>query len=188
MITLNTAGQALRARMIAGEKIPQIPLVYFGLPVPQRWAICSVPLVWGGHTWQPLDIAVAGVADDATQTGGIQFSLPAVSPAELALAAQDVEDSPVTVHLAYVDPDTGVVADAVQRWAGQLDQPGWQDGKVAVAQFAARHLAQLALAQRPSRYTNDEQRRLYAGDTSLDVDPLTDAPELPWPNASFFRV
>jgi hypothetical protein len=188
VITLNTAGQALRNRALAGEKIPQVPLVYFGLPVPQRWAVCGLPLQWAGHTWQPLDVAVSGVADSALQTGGLQFSLPAVTPSQLALAAQDVEDAPVVVYMAWVHPETGVVADAVQRWAGQLDQPGWQDGKVAVAQFAARHLSELALSQRPSRYTNDEQLRLYAGDTALDVDPRTDAPELPWPNASFFRV
>jgi len=187
VIALNAAGQALRARLLAGEKIPQIPLVHFALPVPQRWAVCSVPLVWGGFTWAPLDIEVRGIADQATQTGGIQFSLPAVSSAELALAQTDVEDSAVTVLIAYVDPLTGAVGDAIQRWAGQLDQPGWQDGRVAVAQFAARHLSQLALNQRPSRYTNDEQRRLFTGDTSLDVDPLTDAAPLSWPAASFFR-
>jgi len=187
VIALNAAAQALQDRALAGEKIPRVPLVHFALPVPQRWAICGVPLVWGGFTWAPLDIAVAGLADKAAQTGGIQFTLPAVAPAELALAAQDVEGAAVNIYIAWVNPATGEVADAKLRWAGELDQPGWQDGQVAVAQFVARHISELALSQRPTRYTHDEQLRLYPGDTSLNVDPLTDAASLVWPASSFFR-
>jgi hypothetical protein len=187
VIALNAEAAALQARLLAGEKIPRVPLVHFALPVAQRWAVCGVPLVWGGFTWAPLDIEVTGLADKATQTGALQFTLPAVTPAELALAQTDVEGADVYVYMAWVDPATGVVADAKLRWAGQLDQPGWQDGKTAVAQFAARHVSELALAQRPTRYTNDEQLRLYPGDTSLNVDPLTDAPALVWPAASYFK-
>jgi len=185
---LNGAAQALRTRALAGEKIPVVPLVYFGLTVPQRWAIAGVPLVWGGYTWAPLDIAIGGLRDDATQLVDLQFTLPAVAPAELALAAQDLEGAAVTVSMAWVDPATAAVADALQVWAGQLDQPGWQDGPTAVAQFRAVHRGNIALQPRASRYTNDEQQSLYAGDTALDVDPLTDAAALVWPAASYFKV
>ena len=65
---------------------------------------------------------------------------------------------------------------------------GWQDGLSALVHFTAEHRASLALRQRVSRYTNDEQSRLSSGDTSLNVDPLTDAAPLVWPNASYFRV
>jgi hypothetical protein len=46
----------------------------------------------------------------------------------------------------------------------------------------------VALRPRVTRYTNNEQQRLYPGDTSLDVDPLTDAASLVWPAASYFKV
>lgn len=188
MRTLNTAEAALRARQLAGEKIPVVPLVYFGLTVPQRWALCGVPLEWGGYTWAPLDIAVSAVQDQVGQAGSLTYSLPAVTPADLALAAQDVEGAPVTTSLAMVDPASGAVAGARQVFAGELDQPGWQDGANAVAHFTAVPKEQLAMVQRVTRYTNDEQQRLYPGDTSLDVDPLTDAPPVVWPAASFFKV
>lgn len=189
MRTVNPTAAALRARRLAGEKIPQIPLVYVGIDAaPQRWAICSVPLVWGGYTWEPLDIAIGSLTDAVQQAGDVKLTLPAVTPAQLALAAQDLEGSPVTVSAADVDPDTAAVADAVQLWAGELDQTGWQDGPQAVAHFGAESAESVALRDRVSRYTNDEQQRLFPGDTSLDVDPLTDAAPQVWPAASFGRI
>lgn len=189
MRSVNAAAQALRTRARNGEQIPVVPLVYFGLAVPQRWAICGVPLVWGGHTWAPLDIAASEVADDALQPAGLKFTLPAVSDSQIALAiAGDVDGKPVTVHLAWVDPDTGHVADALQVWAGELDVAGWQDGAQALAHLTAEHRAALAMRQRASRYTNDEQQRLHPGDTALNVDPMTDAAPLVWPAAAYFRA
>ena len=189
MRQLNAAAQALRVRARAGEQIPVVPLVYFGLQVPQRWAICGLPLVWAGNTWEPLDIAVSEISDDANEASGLRFTLPGVSDSQLALAlVGNVEGKPVTVQLAWVDPATGSVADAMQVWAGELDVAGWQDGLSALVHFTAEHRASLALRQRVSRYTNDEQSRLSSGDTSLNVDPLTDAAPLVWPNASYFRV
>lgn len=189
MRTVNGTATALRARRLAGEKIPQVPLVHLAITAaPQRWALCAVPLVWGGYTWEPLDVAIGSVTDSVQQADGIKLTLPAVTPAQLALAAQDLEGSPVSVYLADVDPDSASVADAVQVWAGELDQPGWQDGLTALAHFRADPASVLALRDRVSRYTNDEQQRLFAGDTSLDVDPMTDAAPFVWPEASYFKV
>jgi len=189
MRSVNPTAAALRARRLAGEKIPQVPLVYVGITAaPQRWALCGVPLEWGGYTWEPLDIAIGSVTESAQQTDGIRLTLPAVTPAQLALAAQDLEGAPLTIRLAEVDPDTAAVADAVQLWAGELDQPGWQDGPQAVSHFRAEPASTVALRNRVSRYTNDEQQRLYPGDTSLDVDPMTDAAPQVWPAASYFKI
>ncbi len=187
MRTPNAAALALRARRQAGEAIPQVPLVFMGLPVPQRWAVCGLPLVWGGFSWAPLDMAISDVSDQVGERSTLRFTLPAVQPAELALAAQDVEGAIVRVYLADVDPATGAVADALQVWYGLLDQPGWQDGQAAVAQFTARHILDWALEPRPRRYTHDDQLRLYPGDTSMNVDPLTDAAPLVWPAAAYWR-
>lgn len=188
MRDFNSTADALRVRALAGENIPRIPLIFMDLPVPQRWALCSVPLVWGGYTWEPLDISIGLVSDAVQQADGIKLTLPAATPAQLALAAQDVEGAAVVIYQAWVDPDTAAVGDAVQLWAGELDQPGWQDGPTAVAHFRAEPASVIALRDRVSRYTNDEQRRLYTGDTSLDVDPMTDAAPFVWPAASYFKV
>lgn len=189
MRPLNAAAQALRVRALAGEKIPVIPLVYIGLPVPQRWALCGLDLVWAGFTWAAQDLGLEAIEDDAGQPSGLRISLPGITPSQVALGVDDdIEGAPVTVSLAWVDPDTAAVADALQVWAGELDMPGWQDGPRAVVQFAAEHRASIAARPRVSRYTNDEQQRLYPGDTSLNFDPATDGAPMVWPSASFFRV
>lgn len=189
MRTLNTDGEALHQRALTGEPIPVVPLVFFDLTVPQYWAVCGMPLVYDGHTWEPLDIAITDIKDEADQFGTLRFTLPGATDTQIALAlAGDAEGSAVTIHLAWVDPSTGTVEDALQVWAGELDVAGWQDGAEAAIHFTAEHRAGVAMRQRVTRYTDDEQQRLFTGDTSLDVDPLTDAAPLVWPAASFFRV
>ena len=189
MRTLNAGALALQARAVAGEMIPVVPLVHFDLTVPQYWAVCGIPLVWDSQTWEPLEIAVSEIRDDASEHAGLRFTLPGVTESQLALAVSGgVEGEACAVYLAWVDPDTGVVEDAVQVWAGVLDVAGWQDGPTAVVHFSAEHKGSVALRPRISRYTNDEQERLNPGDTSLDVDPLTDAAPLVWPAASYFKV
>lgn len=188
MRAINAAGQALLDRAIAGEKIPFIPMLYLGLAVPQRYALCTVPLVWDGHTWSPREAGIDGVQDDAQQPSGMRVTLPAVTDAERALAVTDQEGAAVTLHLALVDPTTASVGDALELWAGEVDIIGWQAGRLSTMQISAEHRATIALRQRPIRYTNADQQRLYPGDTSLDVDPATDSRGIVWPAASFFRV
>lgn len=189
MRTLNAGALALQARALAGERIPIIPLLYMGLTVPQRWALCGTPLVWGGFTWAARDVGISEVSDDAAEIAGLKITLPGVTESERALALSgDVEGSAVTLYLAFVDPVTAVVADAMQVWAGELDMPGWQGGPEALVHFTAESRASIALRQRPSRYTNDEQKRLHPGDTALDFDPATDAAPVVWPAASYFRA
>lgn len=189
MRALNPAAAALQARAVAGEQIPVVPLLYMGLPVPQRLALCGVPLVWGGYTWEPCDGQLDNINNEAGEPSGLKISLPAVNPGDIAMAVDDdIEGSAVTLYLAWVDPDTAAVADAMPVWAGELDMPGWQDGPEAVAHYTAEHRAAIAMRPRVQRYTNDEQQRLYPGDTALNFDPATDAAPLVWPAASFFKV
>ncbi len=189
MRTLTTAGNAWLARAVAGEQMPMVPLLYLGLATPQRYALCGIPLVWGGYTWAPLDITIGALEDDYNERGGLQFRLPAVTESQLAVAlTEDVEGVAVRLYQALVDPAAGAVADAMLVWSGALDVPGWQDGAAAELLLTAEHRQDLALRPKPVRYTNDQQQRLYPGDTCLDVDPGTDAAPLVWPAASYFKV
>lgn len=189
MRALNPAAQALKARAIAGEKIPIHVLVFFDLPVPQRWAIGGTPLVWGGHTWAAQDMVIDTISDDVAQASGLRFTLPAVTESQISLTVdEDVEGSEVEVYMAFVDPANGSVADAILLWSGELDIPGWQDGPDALAHFTAEHRGTIAMRSRPQRYTNSEQQRLFPGDTSLAFDPTTDGAPLVWPAQSYFKV
>lgn len=187
MKTWNTAAAALIARAIAGEQIPMPRLLYLGLDTPQRFACCGVPLEWDGQTWAALDVQISEQTDSAVEMAGLTLTQPGVDTGQIALAFEDVDGAALRVYQAVVDPDTGVVEDAVLMWAGELDVPGWQDGQQASVIFSAEHRGTLALRPKVIRYTNDEQQRLYPGDTSLDVDPATDAAAQVWPAASYFR-
>lgn len=190
MRTLTANGLALQARLLAGEKVDVVPLLFMDLPVPQRWALGGAELRWGGETFAPFDVAVEGGAQDEVGVpGGLQITAPAVTEAQIALAVDpDVEGSETTLHLALVNPASGVVDEALQVGSYELDTPGWEDGPQALTHFVAESRAAVAMRPKVSRYTNDEQQRLYPGDTSLDFDPATDAAPLVWPAASFFKV
>jgi hypothetical protein len=185
--TLNTAGQALLSRLLAGEQIPVPLLVQFDLDVVQRVSTAGIPLVWGGHTWQPTEIVVSPIEDDEAEFMNLSFTLPGVTESQLALAlTEDVEGKRARVWMAFVDPDTGTVADAPLVWSGELDVPALQDGPQASVTVNAEHRGNLALRPRTRRYTHDEQQRIAPGDTALDVDAGTDRPPLQWPLASWF--
>lgn len=190
MRTLTTAGAALLARLVAGEKIDLVPLVYMALPVPQRWALGGRDVEWGGNIYAAYDVALeGGVQDETGLPGGLQITFPAVTDAQLLMAADpDVEGAEVITYLALVNPDTGVAEEALQVGSYELDLPGWEDGPQALAHFAAESRAAVAMRPRVSRYTNDEQLRLHPGDTSLNFDPATDAAPMQWPTADFYKV
>lgn len=179
---------ALLDRAIAGEQIDGFYLLSLALDTPQYFAIGGREVSWNGFTWQALDISISEVEDSVGERAGLRFSFPGVTSSELALAlSEDVEGTAVELYLSLVDPTTGS-AEAISLWAGELDQPGWQDGPEALVNFTAEHLQDVAARPKPSRYTNDEQRRLYAGDTFFDFDPLTDGASLVWPAASYYKV
>lgn len=188
MRTLNGTAQALQAARLTGAKVPVVRLLYLGLASPQRWAVAGAPLVWGGYTWAARDVALGEVQSEIGDFPALSITLPGVTDAERALAFADVEGAPVEVYRAWVDPTTGAVADALLVWSGALDVPGWQAGAEAMVHFTAESRAALAMQVNAIRYTDDEQRRQHAGDTSLDFDPATDAGPVVWPAAGYFRV
>lgn len=189
MRTLNTAGLALLARLQAGEQIPVVKLVWMDLTEPQYLTTAGRVVVWDGHDWQPAGLGhIDAIEDAAGQVNGLQFSLPGVTQEQIYIALQEPTDGQrVRVWDAILDPDTGEVGDAIACWSGRLNLPGLEDGPEATVTLTAEHAGVLALRPKPARYTNDEQQRRYPGDTSLDIDPATDAGPIAWPAASFFR-
>lgn len=191
MRTLSPTAQVLLARLVAGERVPIVHLVQVDTDPPMYLTTAGAPLQWDGHTWQPVGVSVEPIGHSASgEVESLQFVLPAVTEDQLAVALLDqVDGIGVTVRDAIVDPATAVVADAPLAWAGTLNTPTITDGDSGAAvAWTAEHSALRALRPKPSRYTDAEQRRLYPGDTSLDIDPATDAAPIVWPAASFFRV
>jgi hypothetical protein len=188
MRTLNAGALALLARIQAGERVPMVQLVEIMTSTPLRLTTAGGPVVWAGETWYGNSVSVDPVADSAGEYPAISLSMPAVTEDQISVVlTQPVEGVALRIYDALLDPDTGVVADAVLAWSGTLNVPGIEDGPTAVASVTAEHRGVTALRQKPSRYTDDEQRRLYPGDTALDFDPATDAAPVAWPAASYFR-
>jgi len=188
MRTLNAAALALLARIQAGETIPMVQLVEIMTATPLRLTSAGISIVWGGFTWVANGVAVVPIEDATADLPGVTLQMPAVTEDQIAIVlTTPVEGKVLRIYDALVDPDTGVVADAVLAWSGSLNVPGIEDGQTAVITISAEHRGITAIRPKPSRYTDDEQRRLYSGDSCLDTDPATDAGPLIWPAASFFR-
>lgn len=191
MRALSTAGLALLTRALNGEQLPLVQLVRIDFAAATVYlTTAGGPIVWDGQTWEPAGLgAIEPVEDSATEMQPLQFTLPGLTPAQVAVALEPgTEGRPVRVYDAIIDPDTGACEDAVLAWSGTLNFPSLTDGPQADMTVSAEHRGSTALRPKPSRYTDDEQRRLYPGDTSLDFDPATDAQPLPWPAASYFRA
>lgn len=190
MRALSAGGQALLARALLGEAIAVVQLVRVDFTGGTSYLTTAGQRVeWDGQTWEPAGLGqIEAVEDSATEMPPLRFTMPGLNDAQKAVALEPgAEGAPVRVYDALLDPDTGDVADAVLAWAGTLNVPELSDGPQASLTVTAEHRGMLALRPKPSRYTDDEQRRLYPGDTALDFDPATDAAPLVWPAASFFR-
>lgn len=189
MRAVNTAAAALLARLQSGERIPLVQLIELQLAsTTLRYTTAGISLSWSGVTWlsvggsvEPMDFKAGGDVDTMVMT------LPGVTETDLAVAlAEPLEGRPALIYDALVDPDTGAVAQAVLGWSGTLNVPTVADGPVASVTLSAEHTAITARRPKVSRYTDDEQQRLHAGDISLHFDPATDALPLPWPAAAAF--
>lgn len=189
MRTINAGALALLARIEAGEQIPMVQLVAMLFGTPLRYTTAGHQITWDGNTYEPAGLGgIESIEDSTGDVQALQFSLPGISEEQIALAlTETVEGTTVHVYDALIDPDTGVVEDAILAWSGTLNVPSIEDGATATVIVTAEHRGMSALRPKPSRYTNDEQQRLYPGDTSLDIDPATDAGPIAWPTASFFR-
>jgi hypothetical protein len=189
MRAVNPAGQALLARLAAGEQIPMPTLVELQFATVQRITTAGYRLQWpAGQWWEPQGLQVGAVDDSATEFTNLALGLPGVTEAQIALVlADDVSGTRARVWVALVDPDDGQVADALLVWTGELDVPTLEDGAEAAITITAEHRGAIAVRPKPARYTHDEQLRRFPGDFSLDQDPATDAAADVWPAASYFR-
>lgn len=189
MRTWNAGAAALLASLQAGTvAVPFAQLLEFGFDPIERYTTAGGDLTWGGYTWTSLGVVLEPIVSTVAELPGITFALPGVPPSILALALNDpVDGITARVYDALIDPADGTVADALLSWSGTLSMPTIEEGpREAAVSLRGEHRGVLAMRVKPSRYTNDEQQRLHPGDTSLDVDPMTDGLQRVWPAASYW--
>lgn len=189
MRVLTPAGQALIARLKAGERIGWAQFVQMDLSSVLRLTTAGRDMPWAGETWHTAGLGIIDAIEDSTgELQGLSFTMPGVDQSQLALVlAEPVEGCEVRVWDAMVDPGNGQVGEVVLAWFGTLNVPAISDGPDASITVTAEHYGLRAVRAKPRRYTNEQQQRMYPGDTSLAFDPATDGAPLRWPAKSFWK-
>lgn len=151
----------------------------------------NITLEYGGQTWRGAGNlgTIEPLGEKAGTLEGLRFQLNALPADVLALALSDeVRGAAVALSVAIRNVSTGAVLDAVQLFAGTMDQlPIVYDGQRAAISATAIHRGETFARPKPLRNTDGDQQKLYPGDTSRRFIVSQSQQQLVWPAASFFR-
>lgn len=171
---------------------PVVLFVHMALSAPVRLNSSPVTINWSGNDWIGAGSlgAVEAVRDQVGELQGLRFSISGVPAALLSSAlGEDIRNKDCTVYTCVLDNATHAVLDVQSIWVGKLDQMPVRlaaDGTFSIA-VTAEHPGVTFARPKPLRYTDDDQQRLYPGDTSLRfVVSQSQTPDV-WPAASYFR-
>jgi hypothetical protein len=157
--------------------------------------VCSAGynLTWNGYTWQ--GVGQLGQVEEVkeaegSEVSGLAFTLSGVPSALIALAlGENYQRRVVNVYVGFLDlPTHAVLADPVLEWSGLLDTMAVVDegGTSTIRVTAENELYDFARPS-PLYWTDEDQRKLFPGDTGLRfAKQLNDRP-IVWPAAEFFR-
>lgn len=109
---------------------------------------------------------------------GITISLTGVDPVYLSAALQSIRQGlPARVYLLLLDSSRAVIADPISIWSGFTDVPEIVEGgdTATISISVESRLLELERSG-TSRYTDEEQQRLWPGDRGFEFVPaLQDA-------------
>ncbi|HVJ19444.1 MAG TPA: hypothetical protein VM686_28690 [Polyangiaceae bacterium] len=174
-----------------GAVVGMVLLVEMYLTQTLRLTSASMPLSWGGNDY--LGVGTLGGVEEVEDSPGeyknLVFTLSGVAIDMLSLAMQEnIRGKRVVVRMATLDAATLAVLDAPIIWTGTLDQMPVNIGtETATVNVTAEHRGVTFGRPKPLNYTDEDQRRLYPGDTSLRFIQSQSTHEDVWPAASYFR-
>lgn len=161
---------------------------------PLRVCSAGYAMDWNGYSW--IGTGNLGSIEEVkeTETGevtGLAFTLSGVPSSTLAIAlgaAGSYQRRVVNVYTAFLAlPTHAILADPVLEWSGLIDTMDIVDeAETATVRVTAEN--ELFDFDRPAAiyWTDEDQQRLYPGDTGLRfAKQLTDR-ALIWPAAAFF--
>lgn len=179
------------AAAIAASSKALVTLVQMSLTSTLYLNTSAWSLSWNGQTWLPTaGVGALGPIEDAPgEIKGFSFSLSGVPAANLAIALNEpLQGKAVTIYTAIVDTATSTVLDALAEWTGRLDTMSIEEqGAAATITVTAEHAGIDLLRPRGLKYSQQDQDRLFAGDTFFEYVVDTADREIVWPAASFFR-
>lgn len=160
---------------------------------PLRVCSAGYTVQWNGFNWHGVGTLGAIEEVREAETGevtGLAFTLSGVESSQLYLALEEkYQGRVVNVYVGFLDlPTHMVLANPVLEWSGAIDTMAVVDseGQAAIRVTAENELFDFGRPS-PLYWTDEDQQRLYPGDTGLRfAKQLTDR-ALVWPAAEFFR-
>ena len=180
------------AKVLSRAGLSMVLLVYMGLTEPLYLTSATRKVIFGGNEY--LALGHLGAVDPVDDKAGsdnksLKFTLSGVPNELLAISLQEnIRSRPVSVRIAILHPITHDVIDAPTIWSGTLDQMPIQSGaESSVITVTAEHRGSTFARPKPIRYTDNDQRRLFPGDTSLRFIVPQSTHQDVWPSAAWGR-
>lgn len=177
--------------VLAGPTVPLAVLVEMDLSTPLRLCSWGSPLTWQGVTYMAAGtLGSVDATDESTdQPRPLRFTLSGLPSSQIAqVLLERVQNKPVRIYIAVLDPATRAVVDAALEWRGALDSMNVRgDGRTETITVTAESAGLDLLRAVPVRYTDVDQQRLHPGDRFFEF--VTDQAErnVIWPTADYFR-
>jgi len=176
---------------LASGNVREAALVEMNLTQTVRFCSAPFALTFEGNEYTGLgNLGAVGEVDDSPgEYKNLQFTLSGVSVDLVSIAMQEpIRGKRVVLRNAIVSSTDFTVLEAPIVWTGTLDQMpllfGDTTGEINVT---AEHRGLTFGRPKQLQYTDNDQRRLYPGDTFLRFIQYQSAHEDVWPAASYFR-
>lgn len=160
---------------------------------PMRVCSAGFDVQWNSLTWNGL--GQLGTIEEVREgeggeVTGLAFVLSGVPSSMIAVAlGEKYQRRIVNVYVGFLDlPTHAVLADPVLEWSGLIDTMAVVDGaESATIRVTAENELYDFARPAPLYWTDEDQQKLYPGDTGLRfAKQLTDR-ALVWPAAEFFK-
>lgn len=170
---------------IALGNVPLVMLVEMDFPSAfLRFNNSGQTLAWDGHDW--LGFGNIGSIEPITEAAdlsanGLAFVVSGVASEHIANAlGQDYQGRSCKVWYAVLDSDYQVIADPIGPFSYRMDTMDIELGQTASIRVTAE--SRLTDWERApvSRYTSEEQQRLYPGDLGLEFVPQMSEKQIRW--------
>lgn len=142
-------------------------------------------LSWNGETWVGVGTlgGVSAVQESAEiQASGVSVTFTGIPSEFISLALQESRQGKSgKVYIGFLDNSNAIIADPYMIFEGKLDIPSIQEEGES-ASITITYESRLIDLQRPReiRYTNEEQKREYAGDLGCEFVPAMKELTLTW--------
>lgn len=177
---------------LSSDSLGMVTLVEMELSSPLRLCTSGYDITHDGDVYTGSGNlgSVSEITDTQGEVKGLSFSMSGIPSGYIAIAlAEDVRGKPCRVFTGIVSSDTGALLDVVQSWSGTLDRMGIiksADG-VCTISVTAEHGGVTFGRPKPLRYTDADQQRITAGDTSMRFCVSQAQHQDIWPSVEWFK-